>query len=218
MRPTDPPAIATWMLEHLTLAGKNEALAGDLLEEFRLGRPRSWYWRQVAVAITLGCAKGLRNQWLAVVFAALWTVSDPVFGFYVVTIQKHKLMDFTAGIDWINSWVCGAIFEMGSLFAFLWVGLTLYILLNYAITRSLDLSRLVRGLLVSSLGIAAWIAAVIAFSQPVEVDVGRETVGSPIFGGHLLPCLPYFLSLLTGLWVALPKSEDGHVGGLVGRA
>ena len=104
MRSTHPPAIATWMLGYLTL-GKNEALAGDLLEEFRLGRPRSWYWRQVVAAITLGWAKGLRNHWLLVVFAALWTVSAPVFGFYVVRAQEIKLMDFTARIDWINSWV-----------------------------------------------------------------------------------------------------------------
>jgi hypothetical protein len=210
MRSADPPAIATWMLEHLTLAGKNDALAGDLLEEFRLGRPRSWYWSQVAVAITLGCAKGLRNHWPAVVFAALWTMAGPVFGFYVVRIQVDKLMDFTARIDWVNSAVCALVFVMGSVIAFLWVGLTIYILLTYMITGSLDLSRLARGLLVSLLVNIAASAVMIALPFAQEsIDVRRVTLGSLIFGGQLLLELPGFLGLLIGLLVALPQSAGG---------
>ncbi len=35
MNASKPPALATWMLEHLLWGGRNEALAGDLLEEFQ---------------------------------------------------------------------------------------------------------------------------------------------------------------------------------------
>jgi hypothetical protein len=35
MKPSEPPALASWLLEHLALGKKNEALAGDLLEEFK---------------------------------------------------------------------------------------------------------------------------------------------------------------------------------------
>lgn len=33
MRRNDPPPVATWILEHLSPAGRNDALAGDLLED-----------------------------------------------------------------------------------------------------------------------------------------------------------------------------------------
>jgi hypothetical protein len=38
-----PPTIATWMLKHLVWGGRNEALEGDLLEEFQRRRSATWY-------------------------------------------------------------------------------------------------------------------------------------------------------------------------------
>ena len=55
MRPIEPPAIATWLLEHV--GRKNQSLAGDLLEEYRQGRSVAWYWRQAIIAIVLGRSK-----------------------------------------------------------------------------------------------------------------------------------------------------------------
>lgn len=46
MKSSQPPALATWLLDHLVPGGMSDALAGDLLEQF--GQQRSaWYWRQV---------------------------------------------------------------------------------------------------------------------------------------------------------------------------
>ena len=55
MKPTSSTALATWMLDHLTLGARNESLSGDLLEELHSGRSTAWYWRQTisAIAITL---------------------------------------------------------------------------------------------------------------------------------------------------------------------
>jgi hypothetical protein len=36
-----PPIIATWVLS--CFVGENEALIGDLIEEYRDGRSRLWY-------------------------------------------------------------------------------------------------------------------------------------------------------------------------------
>jgi len=58
MNRADPPSIAAWMLKHWTPVPCGDALAGDLLEEFRSereGRARVWYWRQVLLAIAIGC-------------------------------------------------------------------------------------------------------------------------------------------------------------------
>ena len=46
MNRIEPPALPLWMLEHLTPAERDEALAGDLLEGFRGGRSNGWFWRQ----------------------------------------------------------------------------------------------------------------------------------------------------------------------------
>ena len=52
-----PPKLATWLLDRLGYTRHNAALAGDLLEEFRSGRSRAWYWRQAAMVIANGIAR-----------------------------------------------------------------------------------------------------------------------------------------------------------------
>jgi hypothetical protein len=69
MKPPKPPALATWMLEHLLWGGRNEALAGDLLEEFQRRRSVAWYWRQVFGAILASFSNEVRADWVMV-----WTI------------------------------------------------------------------------------------------------------------------------------------------------
>jgi hypothetical protein len=40
----------------------NEALAGDLLEEYRRGRSALWYWKQVLTAIAVGQTRATRSR------------------------------------------------------------------------------------------------------------------------------------------------------------
>jgi hypothetical protein len=48
---TNPPRLATWLLERLSSGYHRESLVGDLFEQYARGRTRFWYWRQVLVAI-----------------------------------------------------------------------------------------------------------------------------------------------------------------------
>jgi hypothetical protein len=50
-----PPARATSLL--LRLGPQDESFIGDLLEEYRSGRSRAWYWRQVLSAVLLSSAR-----------------------------------------------------------------------------------------------------------------------------------------------------------------
>lgn len=200
MRPANPPVIATWILEHLTFGGKNDSLAGDLLEEFRRGRPASWYWRQVWVATARGIIKEVSNHWLMMVFAALWTVPQAAFELYVVIPAVYKITAFTARIEWLNSAFCALLLWKVLEIAFPWAGLILYILLHSLMTPSHNLRRIVRSLWISPLVYIAASAGEVALRLPLH---------NLILGGYMIWRLPGFLSVLIGLWVALPGSENG---------
>jgi hypothetical protein len=51
MRSSKPPAVATWLLEHLQSGSRNDHITGDLMEAYQHGRSRAWYWKQVLAAI-----------------------------------------------------------------------------------------------------------------------------------------------------------------------
>src|SRR5258707_7301211 len=102
-----PPVIATWILEHLTPGDSNEALAGDLLEEFRQGRSALWYWRQVLAAMTVGFSRELRSRWAAVAFAAFWTI--PLTAFWALVVLKMQQSTFVIRewqLPWPYSMLC----------------------------------------------------------------------------------------------------------------
>jgi hypothetical protein len=50
----DPPRLGLALLNRLAERSDNEALAGDLLEGFRLKQSRLWFWRELAGAILSG--------------------------------------------------------------------------------------------------------------------------------------------------------------------
>jgi hypothetical protein len=62
MKRSQPPALATWLLEHARFSTTDGVIAGDLLEEFHTGRSAAWYWRQVLAAIVVGCARDARHH------------------------------------------------------------------------------------------------------------------------------------------------------------
>src|ERR1044071_9632372 len=51
MTPDRPSHIAAWLLRTLGSSPNGETIIGDLDERYRNGRSRSWYWRQVIIAI-----------------------------------------------------------------------------------------------------------------------------------------------------------------------
>jgi hypothetical protein len=75
-----PPALATSLLD--LLCNENEALAGDLLEEFRRNQSIGWYWQQVLMAVLIRLSKDLRAHWVLAARAILiGAVTGGLFSF-----------------------------------------------------------------------------------------------------------------------------------------
>src|SRR5262245_10100988 len=66
---TKPPFIAAWLLDRFGADPQLDAIAGDLLEQYRLGRSRFWYWREVITAIIVGTWAQFREHPLMVLRA-----------------------------------------------------------------------------------------------------------------------------------------------------
>ena len=84
MTPKQPPVVATWLLRHLGSSPNNDAVLGDLAEEYSR-KGAMWYWRQVLKAIPVSAFREARgHKWMAaravVVGLAVWTV---FVGFYL---------------------------------------------------------------------------------------------------------------------------------------
>lgn len=57
-----PPRIATWLLVSLGCDPNNEALVGDLIEQYQACRSRMWYRGQVLRAVIVGVWAHLRER------------------------------------------------------------------------------------------------------------------------------------------------------------
>ena len=90
MTPKQPPVIATWLLRHLGSSPNNEAVLGDLAEEYSR-KGAMWYWRQVLKAIPVSAFREARGHKLmavkgVVVAFVVWTIfvgSDPTISYFL---------------------------------------------------------------------------------------------------------------------------------------
>jgi hypothetical protein len=106
------PALATWLLEH-PVPGEKDAIAGDLVEEFRNGRSRAWFWRQALTVIFLAFCSESYRQRSASVFAMLWAgiVSVSWSHLLLASSQFQALVAWGIRRDWPESMVyCVGIF------------------------------------------------------------------------------------------------------------
>jgi hypothetical protein len=85
MNSSKPPVVATWLFEKFLSSSANflsdSALIGDLVERYQKGRSRTWYWKQVVVAIWTGCSRDIRAHKL-LTFRAL------ALGFLIVYLEN----------------------------------------------------------------------------------------------------------------------------------
>ena len=105
MKSLQPPSGPTWLLGRF--GHKNDALTGDLIEEYGRGRSVAWYWRQVLIAIVVDFGKNVRAHKLLALraIAVGWIASyilfrfaaNPLFRFYSKVLRTHGLF---GGLWW----------------------------------------------------------------------------------------------------------------------
>jgi hypothetical protein len=73
MKSLQPPSGPTWLLKRFGC--RNDALTGDLIEEYSQGRSTAWYWEQVLIAIVVNFGKEVRDHKLLALRAIVvgWT-------------------------------------------------------------------------------------------------------------------------------------------------
>jgi hypothetical protein len=198
MRSSKPPAMATWLLEHLIPGGRTKELAGDLLEQFSQGRSVAWYWRQVFVALLVGLSKELLILWVAVGVTTLSTyVLFQSWGRVVITPVFEAIVRPGMTLPWPLSLIYTVgCFSMMSLLP-LMMALSLYL----GLTKGFSLRGFSRGLLVGMLAVA--LSMVIGWA--LAPFGGARTSFLP----YISVSLPLFIALMLSMWSAR-SNNDGR--------
>jgi hypothetical protein len=211
MHRQEPPPLATWMLEHLTPEDRDEALAGDLLEQFRAGRSADWYRSQVAAAIASEWCRGLLRRRAAMLFAVIWSFLSPVWMLeYLRHFTNGRLDDFTWALPFPWSTICALALGAARDMLFIWLGIIVYLALCRIAIGNLHLRRTGAAILWSFVVYAVAATCVIA----IALAVGPHSNGPAIDWRSLTPIealknitlrsafgnLPFFLGAATALW------------------
>ena len=140
-----PPRVATWIFEHLRPAGCDEALAGDLLEEFRSGRSAGWYWFQVIAALAVEWSQSAWQYRACLLFAAAWSVVSP--SWVLFDFRFRDLLWHTSFVWYIPPWPWRLILGLVEAMLFISLGGLAYVVFYRLVFGKLHLPRLGLGIL-----------------------------------------------------------------------
>ena len=194
MKSSQPPLLATWLLEHLVLGGKNEALTGDLLEDFRRRGSVAWYWRQVFMAIRVGCSEELRARRIEIIFAIICSSAVPWeqvflnFEFQCLLLLGLKMV-----------WPVSLIYQISVLTLLDALALLAAFSVYLGVTKSLTLLRFLNGLFVALFVVSLG-------------NIGLTflwVLQPPTLLFHIAWRLPLFFGLVLAMWVASPGARRG---------
>ena len=205
MTSSKPPALATWLLEHLVMGENRQALAGDLLEQFSQRSSSAWYWRQVLAAVATGLLKERRILWVAIGFTVLCRALPPQFYVRLFGIvETSGVFLASPGIPWPLS-VANRVGYIGVMNGLpLLSGLCIYL----AVARSLSLRRLIRGLGVGLLALPFFVMPVLTLLSAMRYR------GVPSFVLHALTSLPLLISMLLSMWASALPERAGRLSDL----
>ena len=100
---THPPAFAHHLLRRLVPNKDHEALLGDLYEEYRRGRSKTWYCVQILAAVVVTSWKDLRSHKAVAFRAAVVGIVT-----FLVLIELQLALEAAAtgaGFMWGTTWI-----------------------------------------------------------------------------------------------------------------
>jgi hypothetical protein len=198
---SSPPGLALWLLRHTYPGNHKEALAGDLVERFREGQTRGWFWRQVFIASAVSVLGSIRRRLPLLCYAIAGT-------FMVGFSYAQPLSQFPVSLHWSDlPWPWSQlVFELGS----------------PAIVASTSLSILAIGLVLArsfrfAYLLRTWIInlTLIAIDH-YSVDLPRllrSIPGDPYHKALIVPevvqVLLLFSTFIVAAWLGCPMEERG---------
>jgi hypothetical protein len=197
------------MLDHAIPGGRDEGLAGDLLEEFRAGRSEGWYWRQALSACAQGWLNNLNGNRNLLLFVVLWSTLAPAWTMLIDRLENNaRLFGQIWRMDFPFSSVAEFGVWMGCNLVFLWTGMLLYLLPHAVHRKGLSNWRIRRAIVVPLVMFNATYVGMFVlmnlFAYPGPV-VDRRTVTAmgeitDVRQWAMVLRLPYFLTLVCALW------------------
>ena len=210
MKLTSSTALATWMLDHLTLGSRNDSLSGDLLEELHSGRSSVWYWRQTLSAIAVTLSTHTRAYVVPLLFSAGWSLLYPTLWPAIVhSATAQNLANHFTPSDLPFSTGLGFVAAISPAALFIALGFFVY-LISHKHTRISTIR------LLASLSISLNVLFVTIVGQHMRgPGVDLRNVSRENFNTHLAAlCIPLALSLWAALICARPPARSNHPGSL----
>jgi len=211
MKRENPPAVARWIVEHLVPGKKNDALVGDLLEEFRCGRSSLWYWRQVVSAFAVGSLQVLRAKWLAFVFGFFWALPATALWIAIVRWQSGTFLARRWDLPWPYSIICELALTFGWQALYVWAGVILGFSIFSAAKKEFNVRRLARGVWIS---LAAYLVMFVALFVwrllfPMPFNIRYVTPAGLIISLSMIAFrMTFFIAIVAGLWSACASMEQ----------
>lgn len=204
-----PPLFALWILEHLSPAERDEALAGDLLEEFQSGRSNGWFWRQALMAWAGAWWRYLARRRSLLLFALLWSGLAPAWT-AVIDRTEQGARTVANRMDTPLSGLATLMLWLSLQFLFLWAGTVVYFT-GFARNRK-------PGGVLRACGVAAGLFLPMYFATFIlmnlfawpglEVDRSGMTPLREIADVRTWAMairVPYLLTLLCAMWRTVPR-------------
>jgi hypothetical protein len=173
MKRTAPPTMATSILKRFAMA---DALVGDLAEEYRRGRSRAWYWRQVLAAVVMTSAREIGGHKLNAVraIATGWAVLLLTFNFLgdrVANGLAYRIWGWTRPMGYSSAYVWQPFHITAAFVSYAGFGLSAWVVVRLQREHALPmlLAYLVSVVVVlsSAATFISWIARPIAVPHPL---------------------------------------------------
>jgi hypothetical protein len=220
MKFREPPRFAVWLLRNISAGEYDEALEGDLLEVFGLGRSNAWYWRQVLVACVLSWMSRVVARGPALVFALAWSMLSPAW--YSVLQRFGTAQNFDRGEGIFGQlWLPLVLIAWVVLHAaFLWAGLLVFHLAHFTLGDPLPPNDLRRAFWIAALMLPLPYCATFLFANLywwsipglADARLAATLCGQVSDLGVLADFtrIPYLLAMVIALWgtVHHPKREE----------